>query len=232
MQPSPVAVGHHEPTRKRVRVVFAGETVVDTTDARLVWDVPYYPAYAFPEADVRTALIRGDDLVVDGRVATGAVTRRDGELDGHLSIRFDAADHWFEEEVEIFVHARSPYVRVDALASSRRVEIEIDGEVVADSTNAIALYETGLPTRWYLPKTDVRLDLLTPTDTESACPYKGVARYWSVTVDGTEHTDIVWGYDTPLPESMAVGGRVAFFDEKVDVRIDGVQQDRPRTKFG
>jgi len=171
----------------------------------------------------------------DGRrfatVAEDAVLRRDGELADLVSLRWDAMDHWFEEDEEIYVHARSPEVRVDALAGHLLVVVEIDGTVIADSRNAVALFETGLPTRWYLPKTDVRMDLLTPTASASACPYKGVARYWSVTVDGATHDDIVWGYDAPLAESAAVVGRVAFYDEKVDVTIDGVRQERPVTKF-
>lgn len=219
------------PTAKRIRAVFAGETIVDSIRAELVWDVPYYPTYTFPLTDVRSGLFRGDDIVVDGRVAVGAVIRRDGELAGHISIRWDAMDHWFEEDEEVSVHARSPEVRVDALPSSRHVVVEVDGTVVADTRHAIALFETGLPTRWYLPKTDVRLDLLTPSATTSACPYKGVARYWSVTIDGVTHDDLVWGYDAPLAESAPIVGRVAFYDEKVDVTIDGVPQDRPITKF-
>lgn len=220
------------PTAKRIRAVFAGETIVDSINAELVWDVPYYPTYAFPLEDVRTGLTRGDDIVVDGRIAADAVVRREGELSRHVSIRWDAMDHWFEEDEEVIVHARSPEVRVDALPTSRHVVVAVDSTIIADSTNAVALFETGLPTRWYLPKTDVRLDLLTPTATTSACPYKGISRYWSVTVDGVTHDDLVWGYDAPLAESAAVAGRVAFYDEKVDVTIDGVRQERPITKFG
>ena len=93
------------------------------------------------------------------------------------------------------------------------------------------LFETGLPTRYYLPRTDVRMDLLTPTDTRTGCAYKGRARYWSVEVDGETHEDIVWGYDRPRSEALAVAGRVCFYDERVDVVIDGEPQDRPDTHF-
>jgi uncharacterized protein (DUF427 family) len=140
-------------------------------------------------------------------------------------------DHWFEEDEEVFVHARDPYTRIDILPSSRRVRVEIDGVTVADTTHASFLYETGLPTRYYLPKTDVRMDLLTPTDTVTMCPYKGDARYWSVTVDGQTHENVVWGYDAPLPESQKVVGLVSFYNEKVDVYVDEEPEIQPKTKF-
>ena len=131
----------------------------------------------------------------------------------------------------MWVHARDPYTRIDVLSSSRRVRIEIDGVTVADSTNASFLYETGLPVRYYLPKTDVRMDLLTPSDTSTACPYKGTARYWSAEVNGETHQDVVWGYDSPLPESQKITGLICFYDEKVDVYVDEERQERPKTKF-
>ena len=140
-------------------------------------------------------------------------------------------DSGFEEDEECYVHPRDPNTRLDSLPSSRRVRVEIEGVTVADSTNASFLFETGLPVRYYLPKTDVRMDLLTPTDLSTACPYKGTARYWSVTVDGEAHDNVVWGYDTPLPESQKVAGLVAFYNEKLDIYIDEVLQERPETMF-
>jgi uncharacterized protein (DUF427 family) len=140
-------------------------------------------------------------------------------------------DHWFEEDEEVFVHARDPYTRIDVLPSNRRVRIEVDGETVADSTNASFLFETGLPTRYYFPKTDVRMDLMTPTDRVTACPYKGTARYWSVSVGRETHEDLLWGYDSPFPESQKIAGLVSFYNEKVDIYVDEVLQERPKTKF-
>jgi uncharacterized protein (DUF427 family) len=140
-------------------------------------------------------------------------------------------DHWFEEDEEVFVHARDPNTRIDILHSSRRVRIEVDGVTVADSTNASFLFETGLPTRYYFPKTDVRMDLMSPTDQVTACPYKGTARYWSVSVDGETHENLLWGYDSPFPESQKIAGLVAFYNEKVDIYVDEVLQERPKTKF-
>ncbi|MFQ5524104.1 MAG: DUF427 domain-containing protein [Acidimicrobiia bacterium] len=237
-----------EPSAKRVRVMLGGEIVADTTSPLLVWEVPYYPTYYFPEADVKTDLLvatgetrrspsRGEatQYVVKAGNSEGVAYAyhepKIPELAGHYAFPWKTMDHWFEEEEEVFVHARDPYTRIDILPSSRRVRVEIDGVTVADSTNGAFLFETGLPVRYYLPKTDVRMDLLTPTDTRTACPYKGEARYWSVTVNGKTYEDIVWGYDSPLPESFGIGGMVAFYNEKVDIYLDEALQERPKTKF-
>ena len=210
-----------EPGTKWVRGYSNGRKVVDTRAVQLVWTHPYYPTWLFPAADV------DDDFAA--REAT-AITNHD-DLPDHVSIRWDAIDHWFEEDVEVFVHARDPHKRVDALASSRHVRVSIDGTVIADTHKPTILFETGLPSRYYLPPTDVRLDLLTPSDTTTGCPYKGFASYWTATIDGTEHPDIVWSYPTPLPESEAVGGLMCFYNEKVDIEIDDVAQERPKTQF-
>ncbi len=239
-----------EPSSKRVRAYLDGEAIVDSTRAMLVWEIPYYPAYYFPAEDVRTDLLvdtgetkrspsRGDgqlyDVKAGDRTAVKAAVRHldspVDELRDLVTFKWDALDHWFEENEEVRVHARNPYTRVDALASDRHVQVLVDGKTVADSTHATLLFETGLPTRYYLPKPDVRMDLLTPTETVTSCPYKGDARYWTLTTGDTTHEDFVWGYDFPLPESIKVGGLVCFYNEKVDLVIDGVQLERPKTHF-
>jgi uncharacterized protein (DUF427 family) len=255
-----------------------GHTVVDSRRSRFVWEIPYYPAWYFPVDDVNAKLVENDetlrspsrgtgtryDLVVGDRTLPNAAWRHldspVDELRDLVRIEWDALDAWFEEDVEVFVHPRSPEARIDALASSRHVRVLIDGEVVADSTRPTILYETGLPARYYLPKTDVRMELLTPTEHSTACPYKGWANYWSVTVGGqaagntggqavgntsgqavgntsgsaggNTHENIVWGYRTPLPESEAIAGLVCFYNEKVDIEVDGVMLERPTTPFG
>jgi uncharacterized protein (DUF427 family) len=226
-----------------------GRSVVDSIQSRLVWEVPYYPAWYFPLSDVHAELrengatlrspSRGGgtryDLVADGITVPDAAWRHlDSpveELRGLVRIEFGALDSWFEEDVEVFVHPRSPEVRVDALPSSRRVVVKVDGRVVADSVRPTILYETGLPPRYYLPQPDVRMDLLRPTDSVTACPYKGWARYWDVAIDGTTHQDLAWGYTTPLPESTAIAGMICFYNEKVDLVVDDELIPRPRTKF-
>jgi len=233
---------------KRIRAMLGGEVVVDTTRPLLVWEVPYYPTYYLPATDVRTVFLietgntrrspsRGEatEYAVKVNGSEGlAYTYPEPKvpaLADHYVFVWNTMDHWFEEEEEVYVHPRDPYTRVDILPSSRRVRIEIDGETVADSSNGSFLHETGLPIRYYLPKVDVRMDLLTPTDKATQCPYKGTARYWTVTVGANVHEDIAWAYDTPLPESMRIAGLIAFYNERVDTYVDEVLQERPKTKF-
>lgn len=233
---------------KRVRVMLGGEVIVDTVNPLLVWEVPYNPSYYFPRADVRTDLLvetgetrnspsRGDatQYVVKAGSSEGVayayLDPKIPECAGHIAFEWKTMDHWFEEDEEVYVHPRDPYTRVDILPSSRRVRVEIGGVTVADTASGRFLFETGLPTRYYFPKTDVHMDLMNPTDTVTACPYKGIARYWSATVNGTSHEDIVWGYDYPLPESQKVAGFLAFYNEKVDIYVDEILQQRPKAKF-
>jgi len=234
---------------KRVRAYLHGELVADTTAPLLVWEIPFYPAYYIPEADVRAELLpsgrtdhspsRGDarysHIQVGGAVTEDAAWRYlespIEELRGAIRLDWEAMDAWFEEDEQIYVHPRSPYTRVDVLRSSRHVEVEVDGVKVADSVRPVLLFETGLPVRYYLPKTDVRLDLLTATETTSQCPYKGTAEYYTLTIDGTAHDDLVWWYRHPAHESAGIAGLVAFYNEKVDLIVDGDRLERPRTHF-
>jgi uncharacterized protein (DUF427 family) len=235
---------------KRVRAYLGGELVADTTRPLLVWEKPYYPAYYFPAADVRTELLeaeggvahspsRGDGhtftVVAGGKEAAGAALRYEQspfeELRDAIRLDWHSMDAWFEEDEQVFTHPRDPYTRVDILPSSRHVRIEVDGLTLAETSRPTLLFETGLPVRYYLPKTHVRMDLLTPTDTESHCPYKGQAEWWSVRVGDTLHADLAWSYRTTLPESQKIAGLIAFYDEKVDVFIDGMQQTQPSTRF-
>jgi uncharacterized protein (DUF427 family) len=216
----------------------------------LVWEVPYYPAYYFPLADVRTELLepdggvahspsRGDGrtftVQAGGRLAPRAALRYEDspieELRELVRLDWHAMDAWFEEDEEVFTHPRDPYTRIDVLASSRHVRVEVDGTTVAESTSPRLLFETGLPVRYYLPKTHVRMDLLTPTGTVSHCPYKGQAEYWSVRTGERVHDDLAWSYRAPFPESQKIAGLITFYDEKTDVYVDGARQERPRTKF-
>jgi uncharacterized protein (DUF427 family) len=237
-----------EPNAKRVRAVLGDEVVADSSSTLLVWEGPYYPTYYFPPADVRTGLLsptgetrrspsRGEatQYTVKAGDATGAAySFHDSsmpELQDHYVLVWDTMDRWYEEDEEVFVHARDPHTRVDILPSSRRVRVEVDGVTIADSTNGRFLFETGLPARFYLPRSDVRMDMLAPTEKVTACPYKGTARYWSVATATATHPDLVWGYDDPLPESERIAGMVCFYNERVDIYLDEVLQERPKTKF-
>jgi uncharacterized protein (DUF427 family) len=239
-----------EPGAKRVRAFLGGEAVVDTTRPVLVWEVPYYPTYYLPLDDVRTELLVPDGIVAHSpsrgegqtfsvragaKEAAGAAIRYEDspieELRDLIRLDWDSMDAWFEEDEEVFTHPRDPYTRVDILPSSRHVRVEVDGVTVAESASPRLLFETGLPVRYYLPKTHVRMELLTPSDSVSHCPYKGQAEWWSVRVGDGLRDDLAWSYRTPLPESQKIAGLVAFYNEKVDIYVDGVLQERPHTKF-
>jgi uncharacterized protein (DUF427 family) len=235
---------------KRVRAYLGGEVVADTTRPTLVWEVPYYPTYYFPVDDIRADALeadggtdhspsRGDGrtftVTAGGKRAPGAAVRYEDspieELRDLVKLDWKAMDAWFEEDEEVFIHPRDPHTRVDILPSSRHVRVEVDGVTVAESTTPRLLFETGLPVRYYVPKTHVRMDLLEHTDTSTGCPYKGFAEYWSVRAGDTVHEDLAWSYATPLPESERVAGLICFYNEKVDIYVDGVLQERPKTKF-
>jgi len=137
----------------------------------------------------------------------------------------------------VFVHPRDPYTRVDALRSDREVRVELDGVVLADSRSPVMVFETGLPTRYYVNRTDVRFEHLIPSGTVTACPYKGTtSAYWSVQTGGPDnrgpvHKDLAWAYDFPTRQLLPIAGLVAFYNEKVDTFLDGQLLDRPRTHF-
>lgn len=235
---------------KRVRAYLAGALVADALAPLLVWEAPYYPTYYFPREDVHAELLdegserahspsRGDaqrlGVRTGGVTAPGAALLYEDsplpELRGTVRLEWDAMEAWFEEDEEVYTHARDPYTRIDILAASRRVRVLLDGAVLADSGSPRLLFETGLPVRYYLPRTHVRMDLLKPSDTVTHCPYKGTARTWNIRVGGTLHEDFAWSYPAPLPESQKIAGLIAFYNEKLDIEVDGVVQERPSTKF-
>ena len=249
--PSPiVSVNHVEPAPRRVRGFLAGEPIFDTTRARYVWEWPYYPQYYVPLDDVRKEL-----LVAEGH--TQATRRGQAELHGlrvgdverpraaklYLgspidgvsdTVRFEweALDAWFEEDEQVFVHPRNPYVRVDAVRSTRSVRIELEGVVLASSPAPVLVFETGLPTRYYLDRTHVKLEHMIPSETVTECPYKGTtSEYWSIRVGADVHADLAWAYDFPTRQLLPIAGLIAFYNEKVDVFLDGRQLERPVTHF-
>lgn len=240
-----------EPSARRLRVMFNGETIADTTAARLLIETPV-PVYYFPVGDVRTDLLvpgapfedprkgrgRRWSIMVGDRVAHDAVLGFDHpaadlpELAGYLCFVWESVDHWFEEDEEIFRHARNPYKRVDALRSSRHVEVLLQGTTVADSRSAVFLFETGLPTRYYIPIEDVRCDLLRPSDRVTVCPYKGTARYYHLQLDATLYENVVWYYPDPIAQCPQIRGLLAFWNEFVDaIRIEGEAEPIPVTEF-
>jgi uncharacterized protein (DUF427 family) len=234
-----------EASAKRVRTYLGGEAVADTIRPLLVWEAPYYPTYYFPAADVRAELLKPDGgakhspRLGDARTFTVSTAAKQApeaalryedspveQLREMVRFEWSAMDAWFEEDEEVFTHARDPHRRVDILASSRDVRVEVDGTIVAQSSSPRLLFETGLQARYYLPKPHVRMDLLELSDTVTHCPYKGQAQTWSVRIGEHVHENLAWSYPTPLPESQKIAGLIAFYDEKVDVFLDGVGAQR------
>jgi uncharacterized protein (DUF427 family) len=241
---------------KWVRAYVDDVAVVDTKEPLLFWEEHFpVPSYAFSPRDVRTDLLRETrddpppepsfflpqgpvsqwfDLTVKGRTIPHAAWVRDtAELRDLLILSWQPGllDRWLEEEEPVAGHPRDPHKRVEAIASSRHVVVELDGVRLADSRRPVMLFETGLPTRYYLPREDVDLAALEPTSNHSLCPYKGVAdEYWSVT-GRPDATDVVWSYSAPLPAVGKVAGRMAFYNELVDLTVDGVRQPRPQSVF-
>ncbi|MGK5112421.1 DUF427 domain-containing protein [Geodermatophilus sp. CPCC 205506] len=248
--PSFVPADAVAPAPRRVRAFLAGRPVLDTVRARYVWEWPPYPQYYVPLADVDTALLADEgttEATPRGTARRAALVAGDVRRPGAAwlygadapeplrdTVRFEwsALDAWFEEDEEVFVHPRNPYSRVDALRSTRHVRVELDGAVLAESSSPVVVFETGLPPRTYFPRSAVDFTHLVPSATRTQCPYKGqTSAYWSVELGGTVRPDLAWSYDFPTREMLAIAGLVAFYDEKVDVVVDGVRQARPRTPF-
>ncbi|KAL1726079.1 hypothetical protein EV714DRAFT_287448 [Schizophyllum commune] len=237
-------IHHMEDCPKRIRVVFEGIYIIDTKRAKLVWEKPQYPTYFFPNNELPAWYLHNMRLIPDGAlydIAAGHKRAPNGltkysnpisPLEGFFKLDFNAMDAWFEEDEEIFVHPKDPYKRVDILQSSRHVRIEINGLMVAETRAPRMLYETTLTPRTYIPQTDCQVELLVPSDTTSRCPYKGEARYWHVQLlSGEIIKDIAWSYRYPTLESSSIRGYVCFYDEKVDMWVDGEKQARPATHF-
>jgi uncharacterized protein (DUF427 family) len=231
-----------------VRVKFGGEYIADSRRALLLIQYPPagLPTYFFPQADVRMDLL--EPAAHDGVMTYWTVSAGDraaekvawGHLDpppdladlrGLITFQWDAMDGWYEEDEEVFVHARDPHKRVDVLASSRHVRVVIAGETVAETHRPCLLFETGLPTRYYIAREDVRTDLLEPTELSTRCPYKGIASYWSIRVGEHVAENGVWSYPDPIPECAKIKDRLCFYNERVDLYVDGELQARPRTMW-
>ena len=195
----------------------------------LAWYGPgMLPTYCIPPEDVRTDLLAA---LGDAAIQLHDLPASIEAANGMWTFTWDGRVQWFEEAMEVFVHAKDTSKRVDVVPSERHIRVDVAGEMVAESRRPHALFETPLPTRWYLPPDDVRMDLLEPSDTVTMCPYKGTARYWSVRAGGQLHRDLVWSYRDPIPENPRIAGLLCFFNEKVDLTIDGELEDRPDTPW-
>lgn len=240
-------VGSVEPVPRRVRALLSGLTVLDTTAARYGWEWPRYPQFYVPLDDVTSGVLVDEGIEEDRPLGparrhglrVGDVSRPgaawipvDGELKGTVRFDWAALDSWFEEDEEVFVHPRNPYARVDAIRSSRTVRVEWEERLLAESSSPVFVFETGLPTRYYLPRTALDLSVLEPSDTVTQCPYKGcTSAYWSLRIGDRVHPDLAWSYDFPTRQLLPIAGLVAFYNEKVDISLDGRPLERPVTHF-
>jgi uncharacterized protein (DUF427 family) len=231
------------PSERRVRATLAGETVFDTTNSRLMLETGYTPVYYMPRADVRTNLLQSSarttfcpfkgearywHLIAGDRRVENAVWSYEapfpeiGEIRDWMAFYWNALDHWYEEDEEVFIHPRDPYVRIDILPSSRRVRVLAGGETVAETRRACFLFETGHSPRFYIPAEDIRTDLLQPSNRRTGCPYKGFARYWSLHLGNQVWRDVVWSYPNPFDEAQQIKDLLCFYEEQVDrIEIDG-----------
>jgi uncharacterized protein (DUF427 family) len=240
----------HEPTAKRVRGLLGGRAAVDSDRAVLVWEPRrIVPAYAVPPADIAAELVPASpapasdrpvlhpgipfavhstagtpySLRLGERTLDGAAfVPEDADLAGYVLVDSAAFDQWLEEDEAVRSHPRDPYHRVDTRASSRHVRIERDGVLLAESTRPVLLFETNLPTRYYLPREDVLAEAR-PSAKRTYCPYKGEASYLSF----AGGDDLAWYYADPLPDLRAIAGLVSFYNEMVDVVVDGAPGDGP-----
>lgn len=243
-------IDHIEPVPRRVRAMLGGAVVFDTAAALYVWEWPNYPQFYIPLADVSADVLADEQhpqtlsrgLAHRHGLRVGALSRtgaarvyRDDAMTGLANtVRFEweALDAWFEEDEEVFVHPRNPYTRVDALHSTRTVRIELDGVVLAESNSPVMVFETGLPTRYYIDRAAVNFEHLIPTTTVSSCPYKGkTSGYWSVRTGSRVHPDLAWAYDFPTRQLQPISGLVAFYNERVDITLDSHALTRPVTHF-
>jgi uncharacterized protein (DUF427 family) len=251
MNKHPAAIataGQVEPVPRRIRAFLADKKVLDSTRALYVWEWPYYPQYYIPLADVRRDLLVREDRSQQSRRGTaeayalraGGVLRpgaarlfADSPVAGLSgTVRFDwaALDAWFEEDEQVFVHPRNPYVRVDALRSARPVCVELDGAVLAESPSPVMVFETGLPTRYYLNPTEINFEYLIPSDTVTSCPYKGTTTdTGSARTGGTVIHDLAWAYHFPTRQLQPSAGLIAFYNEKADLYLSGERLERPKT---
>jgi uncharacterized protein (DUF427 family) len=230
---------HVEPTPRRIRVRLGSRLIADSSRALLMLRIgpKGLPTYFVPREDVVAGALVDEARDADGqstwtvragpdRALGAAWTDAHPDLAGYVTFSWRQLD-WYEEDEQARVHARSPYGRVDTLRSSRQVEIRVGGVTVARSIRPLLLFETHLPTRYYLPASDVRMDLLTASETVSRCPYKGVARYWS----HPDLADAAWSYPDPIPENPKIRDLICFYNERVDLVVDGEPLERPVSPF-
>ena len=212
-----------DPYPRRVRAMRAGETVVDSRRVKMLHQHAALARYFFPRDDVRWDKVAELQPVLPPAGAPG--------LDGHVTFAWQDLDAWFEEDEQLIAHAIDPYHRVDVRLTSRHVVVADGGVVLADTRRARALFETGLPTRWYLTREDIAVPL-EPSELRTECAYKGVASYFSARIGERLLENIAWSYPEPRHDASAVQNLICFFNEALDIDVDGEREPRPETPWG
>jgi uncharacterized protein (DUF427 family) len=246
------SVLYFDPVPHRLRGFYGGATVFDTLAAKLLYETAHLPVYYVPEDDLRHDVLEPSDtethcphkgvasyrsIRVGGRREEDAVWTYPEPiapaafLAGHAAFYWAKLDEWFVEDEQVFGHPRDPYHRIDTYRTTRPVRISVDGETIAESTRGVALFESGLPARFYLPAEDIRMDLFEPSEKNTRCAYKGVASYWHLRLGDTLHEDLAWTYAEPDGDGRAIRGLICFFNERVDLEVDGEEQQRPVTQW-
>jgi len=239
-----------QPLEYRIRALFEQVTVVDTLRPFLLHESGRLPVYYFRPEDVRRDLLQREGRREDGIGTAERFALRVGErtvgtaawsyvetsddaafVRELVALEWNAVDEWFCEDEQLFGHPRDPFSRIDVHRTTRHVRVLLDGEVLADTRRARVLFETGLPPRWYIPVADVRTDLLVPSSLRTRCAYKGSASYWSVHVGDRLEEDLVWSYPVPQHDAEPVRDLLCFFNERVDLELDGERGERPRTQW-
>jgi uncharacterized protein (DUF427 family) len=234
----PQRVLYAEPLRRRMRAELDGRTVVQSDDAVLLFEPGRYPVAYFPLEDFAQGALMPTDRRTEhpdlGETAWFAVRGGTREapraawqhialpehaaiLAGKVALAWRAMDAFYEEDERILGHAADPYHRIDIRRSSRHLVARAGERLVADTTEALVLYESGFAPRWYVPRSDVVAEALTPVDLQTFCPYKGIASYYDV--DGIANA--AWSYRAPFDDMAAIGDYVSFEPDRVDVTLDG-----------
>ncbi|KAH8552397.1 hypothetical protein BGW37DRAFT_488864 [Umbelopsis sp. PMI_123] len=244
--PSNVGSVVYEKSPRWIRGYLGDTKIVDSKNTYLIWEgATPYPNWAFPTQDI-AGLVKNNH--VDGgkeglrgqwfNVKTGDKTVENfgfvikndtpgfiEEANELVVVELSKLDKWLEDDEQVIGHAADPYHRIDARLSSRHVKVVIDGVTIAETQNAVFLYESALITRYYINTIDVkRLDLFRPSTLNTVCPYKGVSSYFSATVNGKDYPNIAWTYFEPFAGLEKITGRWAFYNEKLDIYVDGEKQ--------
>ena len=251
---SHLSIPEFEESQRWVRTTFGGETIADSTRVMVLRRANRLPVYCFPKEDVRTDLMEktqhsaefppqgtatywsikvGDIIAENAAWCFHSPTDGWQSLEDYMIFEWGEMDAWYEEEEEVFVHLRDPYHRVDILKSSRHIRIVVEGKTVAETSRPLLLFETGFPTRYYIPREDIRTDILEPSDLKTRCPYKGIASsYWSIKVGDKRLENCAWSYHDPLPGAYKIKDYVCFYNERMDaIYVNNKLTAKPNTPW-